>query len=77
MTTLEKVKKLFADQLTISEDEITMESDIFADLHADSLDLYILISSFNEEFGLTIPDEEVKELKTIGAIVEYLDGKLA
>lgn len=77
MTTFEKVKNLFADQLSVSEDEITMESDIFQDLHADSLDLYILISSFNDEFGITVPDDEVKDLTTIGAIVEYIDGKIA
>ena len=77
MTTIDKVKKLFAEQLSISEDEITLESDIFQDLHADSLDLYILISSFNDEFGITVPDEEVKGLNTIGAIVEYIDSKIA
>jgi acyl carrier protein len=77
MNTLEKVKQLFADQLSISEDEITLESDIFQDLHADSLDLYILISSFNDEFGITVPDDEVKGLTTIGAIVEYIDSKTA
>ena len=77
MNTLEKVKQLFADQLSISEDEITLESDIFQDLHADSLDLYILISSFNDEFGITVPDDEVKGLTTIGAIVEYIDSKIA
>ena len=77
MTTIDKVKKLFAEQLSISEDEITLESDIFQDLHADSLDLYILISSFNDEFGIIVPDEEVKGLNTIGAIVEYIDSKIA
>lgn len=77
MTTLEKVKKLFADQLSISEDEITLESDIFRDLQADSLDLYILISSFNDEFGITVPDDEVKDLNTIASIVNYIDSKIA
>ncbi len=73
--TFEKVRKLFADQLAISEDKITMESDVIADLQADSLDLYILISSFDEEFGMTIPEEEAVNFKTIGDIVNYIDNQ--
>lgn len=73
--TFEKVRKLFADQLAISEDKITMESDVIADLQADSLDLYILISSFDEEFGMTIPEEEAINFKTIGDIVNFIDNQ--
>lgn len=72
--TFEKVRKLFADQLGKSEDEIKLESDIVNDLQADSLDIYILISSFDEEFGLSIPEEEAVNLKTIGDIVKYIDA---
>ena len=73
--TFEKVRKLFADQLGKAEDEITMESDIVNDLQADSLDIYILISSFDDEFGISIPEEEAVNLKTIGDIVNYIDSK--
>ena len=73
--TFEKVRKLFADQLGKAEDEITMESDIVNDLQADSLDIYILISSFDDEFGISIPEEEAVNLKTIGDIVAYIDSK--
>ncbi len=72
--TFEKVRKLFADQLGIGEETITMESDIVNDLQADSLDIYILISSFDDEFGLSIPEEEAVNLKTIGDIVNYIDS---
>ncbi|MBR7110371.1 MAG: acyl carrier protein [Clostridia bacterium] len=72
--TFEKVRKLFADQLGKAEDEITMESDIVNDLQADSLDIYILISSFDDEFGISIPEEEAVNLKTIGDIVKYIDS---
>lgn len=72
--TFDKVRKLFADQLGKSEDEIKLESDIVNDLQADSLDIYILISSFDEEFGLSIPEEEAVNLKTIGDIVKYIDA---
>lgn len=73
--TFEKVRKLFAEQLGISEDQIIMESDVIQDLQADSLDIYILISSFDEEFGLSIPEEEAVNFKTIGDIVNYIDAQ--
>ena len=73
--TFEKVRKLFAEQLGISEDQITMESDVIQDLQADSLDIYILISSFDEEFGVSIPEEEAVNFKTIGDIVNYIDSQ--
>ncbi len=73
--TFDKVRKLFAEQLGISEDQITMESDVVADLQADSLDIYILISSFDEEFGMTIPEEDAVNFKTIGDIVNYIDSQ--
>ena len=73
--TFEKVRKLFADQLAISEDQIKMESDVVADLQADSLDLYILITSFEEEFGFSVPEEEAVNFKTIGDIVNYIDNQ--
>ncbi len=73
--TFEKVRKLFAEQLSIDEDKITMESDVVRDLQADSLDLYILISSFDEEFGMSVPEEEAVNFKTIGDIVNYIDSQ--
>lgn len=73
--TFDKVRKLFAEQLGISEDQITMESDVIQDLQADSLDIYILISSFDEEFGISIPEEEAVNFKTIGDIVNYIDSQ--
>ncbi len=73
--TFEKVRKLFAEQLAIDEDKITMESDVIKDLQADSLDLYILISSFDEEFGMSVPEDEAVNFKTIGDIVNYIDSQ--
>ena len=72
--TFEKVSNLFAEQLGITVDQITMDSDIVADLQADSLDIYILISNFDTEFGISIPDEDIVNLKTIGDIVNYIDS---
>ncbi|MGN1099628.1 MAG: acyl carrier protein [Christensenellales bacterium] len=69
----EKVRKLFAEQLGISEDDIKMDSDIVVDLKADSLDIYTIICTVDSEMGISIPDEEVVNIKTIGDIVKYLE----
>lgn len=70
---LEKVKKMIADQLCISMDEIKEESDIMEDLGADSLDIVELLMSFEDEFKVSIPDEKVSELKTVGQVVKAIE----
>lgn len=65
----EKVKAVLVEELTLSEDEITMESN-FEELGIDSLDLVELVMKLEEEFDITI--EESEELKTIKDVVEYI-----
>ncbi len=73
MKTIDKVKKLIAEQLCISTDEISDTANILEDLGADSLDVVELLMTFEDEFGVSIPDEEVAQLKTIPAIVKIID----
>ena len=73
MKTIDKVKKLFAEQLCISTDEISDTANILEDLGADSLDVVELLMTVEDEFGVSIPDEQVAELKTIPAIVKIID----
>lgn len=70
----EKVKAIIAEQLDVEEDEITMESHIVDDLGADSLDIVDLIMSFEDEFGIEIPDEEAENIRTVGSVVEYVEA---
>ncbi|MBO1265681.1 MAG: acyl carrier protein [Clostridia bacterium] len=65
----EKVKAVLVEELTLGEDEITMESN-FEELGIDSLDLVELVMKLEEEFDITI--EESEELKTIKDVVEYI-----
>lgn len=65
----EKVKAVLVEELTLGEDEITMESN-FDELGIDSLDLVELVMKLEEEFDITI--EESEELKTIKDVVEYI-----
>lgn len=73
MTTLEKVKDLVADHLCISADTIADDADIVKDLNADSIDLVEMIMTFEDEFGISIPDEKLSSLKTISDIVNFIE----
>ncbi|MBQ6815987.1 MAG: acyl carrier protein [Clostridia bacterium] len=71
----EKIKELLADQLDVSADDMTMESDIANDLGADSLDVVELLMSIEDEFEIDIPDEEIENIKTIGDLVKYIEER--
>ncbi len=72
MKTIEKVKQLVAEQLCISTDDIKDNADIM-ELGADSIDVVEMLTTFEDEFGITIPDSKVEELRTIPAIVKVID----
>lgn len=69
----EKVRAILADQLEVSEDLITMDTNIMEDLGADSLDVVELIMCLEEEFGIVITDEGVGELTTVRQVVEFIE----
>ena len=69
---LENLKTIIAEQLNVNEDEIKAESNFKDDLGADSLDLFELVMSLEEEYGIEIPSEELESLTTVGAIIDYL-----
>jgi len=69
----EKIRKLLAEQINISEDEIKMESDIINDLGADSLDVVEMLMAVETEFNVTVPDEIAMEMKTIGDVVAFIE----
>ncbi len=68
----EKIINLIADKLGKKKESIKMESRLVEDLGADSLDVVELIMTFEEEFGVSLPDEDVSKLKTVGDIIKYI-----
>lgn len=68
----EKIKSLLADQLDTDAEGITLETNIADDLGADSLDVVELLMAIEDEFEVEIPDEEIENLKTVGAVVDYI-----
>ncbi|MCM1334040.1 MAG: acyl carrier protein [Bacteroides sp.] len=71
----EKVKSIIVDQLDVDEAKVTMGANIQDDLGADSLDIVDLVMSFEEEFDLEIPDDQVENIKTVGDVVKYIEEK--
>jgi acyl carrier protein len=69
---LEKVKAIIVDQLSVEEDEVTLEASFIEDLGADSLDIVELIMALEEEFEIEVPDEDAEKLTTVGAAVNYI-----
>jgi acyl carrier protein len=68
----QKVKDVIVDQLNVDEDEVTPEASFIDDLGADSLDIVELVMALEEQFGISIPDEEAENIKTVGDAVEYI-----
>ncbi len=71
---LEKVKKLVAEGLGVELSTITEMSSFKEDLGADSLDLFELVMSLEEEFGVEIPTEDLEKITTIGEVVKYIES---
>lgn len=72
---LEKMKEIIAEQLSVSEDEVTLEASFKDDLDADSLDLFELVMALEEEYDVEIPSDDLAELNTVGDVINYLKDK--
>lgn len=70
----DKVKTVIVDQLNVEEDDVTEEASFVDDLGADSLDIVELVMALEEEFGISIPDEEAENIKSVGDAVGYIEA---
>jgi acyl carrier protein len=68
----DKVKSVIVDQLNVEEDDVTEDATFVDDLGADSLDIVELVMALEEEFGISIPDEQAEKIKTVGDAVSYI-----
>ena len=73
MDTFNKVKKILLENLACAEEDIKLESNLMDDLGADSLDIVELSLALEDEFGITVADEDFEKLTTVGAIVDYIE----
>ena len=72
----EKIKSIIAKNLSISEEKVTMESDFVNDLGADSIDLVEIYMDLEDEFEMSIPDQELPNIKTVGDLVKFIETKI-
>ncbi len=72
---LEKMQQILAEQFNCEEDSITEETNFKNDLGADSLDLFELVMALEEEYSIEIPADDLTDLTTVGAVIDYLKDK--
>ena len=70
---LEKIQEILAEQFEIAADSISEDTNLVDDLGADSLDVVELIMSVEDEFGISVSDDDAVNLTTVGRIVEYIE----
>jgi len=70
----EKVKKIICEQLDVPEEDVTPEASFVDDLGADSLDQVELIMAMEEEFDLSIPDEDAEKIATVQDAIDYINN---
>ncbi len=70
------LKEIIVDKLSVSEDQIKLESRFMEDLGADSLDVVELVMAIEEKFNIEIPDEDAEKIRTVGDAVNYIQAKL-
>ena len=72
----EKVTEMLAKYLKADKSAITRDTDIRADLNADSLVIVEMLFTLEEETGITIPDEMVEQLTNVGALTDYIEANM-
>lgn len=70
---IEKVKELLAEQLGIDVGTIADEANILEDLGADSLDIIEMLMTLEDEYGITIPDDKINQVKTVKQVAELIE----
>jgi len=71
-----KLTELLVEELGLDEDKITMDATFEEDLEVDSLGVVELLMALEDNFGVTIPDEEAESIGTVGQAVDLVELKL-
>ncbi len=68
----EKIIDIVSEQMGVDKSEITRETSFVNDLNADSLDTVELVMEFEDQFDLSIPDEDAEKIQTVGQAIDYI-----
>jgi acyl carrier protein len=72
----ERVVDIVCENLGVNKESVTRQTSFIEDIGADSLDIVELVMELEEEFEITIPDEEAEKIKTVGEAVVYIEKEL-
>ena len=72
--TFDTVKEMIAAQLRVDAGTITESSRLVEDLKADSANIMVMIMDLEDRFGVTVEDDQIMKLKTVGDVVTYIDS---
>ena len=72
---LEKLIEIVEEQLNVEGKEITEKTNFKEDLGVDSLDLFELVMALEESYGIEIPSDDLENITTVGAVMDYLKEK--
>lgn len=75
MSVEDKVIGIVSQQLGVAKEEVSRESKFVDDLKADSLDVVELVMEFEDEFEVTIPDDDYEKIQTVGDAIDYIEEK--
>ncbi len=71
----ERIQELIAEGLGVDKEQVVETASFKDDLQADSLDLFEMVMSLEEEFGVEIPSEDLNQIVTVGDVVKYIEAK--
>ena len=73
---IDRIIELLSEQLNVGKETLNKDTRIIEDLHADSLDVVEMLIALEDEFHISVPDEDAKDLNTIGKLAEYVETKI-
>ena len=71
-----KVKEIIINELGVEPEKVSLEASFVEDLGADSLDTVELVMEFEDEFEISIPDEDAEKIQTVGDAIEYIKKRV-
>jgi acyl carrier protein len=73
----ERVIEIVCENLAVSKDQVSRTTSFVDDIGADSLDIVELIMELEEEFEITIPDDQAEKIRTVGEAIDYIEREIA
>jgi acyl carrier protein len=73
----ERVIDIVCENLGVNKEQVTRQTAFIEDIGADSLDIVELVMELEEEFEITIPDDQAEQIKTVGEAIDYIEREQA